>query len=444
MQDPKIIYLTAGAGGMYCGSCMHDNALATALKNAGWDVQLVATYTPIRTDDKDVSVDHVLFGGVNVFLQQKIPLFRYLPEVLDHFLDSPKLIRRLTEKAVNTDPKTLGTLAVSMLKGSTGNQRKEVHRMSKWLSLNKPDVLIFSNILIGGALPELKKRLNIPVLVTLQGDDVFLDSLLPQYKKQCLQLIRKVAAEVDGFIVHSQFYADYISEYLGIPEDKFHVTPLGIDTKPFWNFHEIQHAPPERHADDPFKIGYLARLAPEKGLHHLVDGFIELKKRPGTEHVKLKIAGWQSDQWSDYTDQQWQKLAAADLESDYENCGSPDRRAKLELLKTLDVFSVPTDFLEPKGLYALEALAAGVPVVLPAHGAFPEMIDATGGGILVPPKNPRAWADAIESLIRKPDHRLTLSQQGQQAVHLYRNSASMAASTGEVIRNVLEKRRARV
>ena len=438
MQDPKIIYLTAGAGGMYCGSCMHDNALAMALKDAGWDVQLVATYTPIRTDDTDVSVDHVLFGGVNVYLQQKIPLFRFLPSVLDRFLDNPKLIRRLTEKAVNTDPKTLGSLAVSMLKGATGNQRKEVRRMTKWLSLAKPDVLVFSNILIGGALPELKKRLNVPVLVTLQGDDVFLESLLPQYKKQCLQLIRKVAEEVDGFIVHSKFYADYISEYLGISEDKFHVTPLGIDTAPFWEFQEIHHASPQEHADDSFEIGYLARLAPEKGLHHLVDGFIELKKRPGTERVKLTIAGWQSDQWNDYTSQQWQKLAAAGLESDYKNCGSPDRSAKLELLKTLDVLSVPTEFLEPKGLYALEALAAGVPVVLPAHGAFPEMIDATGGGILVPPKNSHAWADAIERLINRPDDRLTFSQRGQQAVHLYRDSAAMAASTGGVIRNVVE------
>jgi len=434
----KIIYLTAGAGGMFCGSCMHDNALASALKGADWDVQLVSTYTPIRTDEANVSVDHVLFGGLNVYLQQKIPLFRYLPSAIDRFLDSPKLIRRLTASAAGTDPKTLGSLAVSMLKGTNGNQRKEVRRMCKWLTMAKPDVLIFSNILIGGCLPEIKKQLDVPVLVTLQGDDVFLDSLLPKFKQQCVDLIGKVSDSVDGFIVHSNFYADYISNYLGIDRAKFHVTPLGLDVRPFWGSHEVQHDADATPADDPFKIGYLARLAPEKGLHHLVDGFIELKQRPGCAHAKLVIAGWQGDQWNDYTQQQWQKLAAAGLENDWENLGSPDRQSKMELLKDIDVLSVPTEFLEPKGLYALEAMAAGVPVVLPAHGAFPEMIDSTGGGVLVVPKNAQSWAQAMEDLIKRPQHRRVLGQRGQQSVHMNRNSGSMAASTSAVIRKVLD------
>ena len=372
----KIIYLTAGAGGMFCGSCMHDNALATALKGAGWDVQLVSTYTPIRTDDVDVSVDHVLFGGLNVYLQQKIPLFRYLPSAVNRYLDSPKLIRRLTAKAAGTDPKTLGSLAVSMLKGTNGNQRKEVRRMCKWLTLAKPDVLVFSNILIGGCLPEIKRQLDVPVLVTLQGDDVFLDSLLPKFKQQCVDLIGKVADSVDGFIVHSEFYAEYISNYLSIDRAKFHVTPLGLDVGPFVRCHAVKNDAHPQQSSTPFKIGYLARLAPEKGLHHLIDGFIELKQRPAGQHAKLVIAGWQSDQWNDYTEAQWKKLADAGLENDWQNLGSPDQLSKIALLQEIDVLSVPTEFLEPKGLYALEAMAAGVPVVLPAHGAFPEMVDS--------------------------------------------------------------------
>jgi len=135
--------------------------------------------------------------------------------------------------------------------------------------------------------------------VTLQGDDVFLDSLLPKFKQQCVDLIGKVADSVDGFIVHSEFYADYISNYLSIDRAKFHVTPLGLDVRPFWGCNEIQNdTQMPSTADDPFKIGYLARLAPEKGLHHLVDGFILLKQRPGCQHAKLVIAGWQSDQWN--------------------------------------------------------------------------------------------------------------------------------------------------
>ncbi len=435
----KVIYLTSGAGGMFCGSCMHDNALTVGLKGAGWDVQLVSTYTPIRTDEVDVSVDQVLFGGLNVYLQQKIPLFRYLPAIVSRFLDSPKLIRRFTSNAAGADPKTLGPLAVSMLKGIKGNQRTEVLRMIKWLGLAKPDVLVFSNILVGGCIPQIKKELNVPVLVTLQGDDVFLDSLLPKFKQQCIDWIGSIADSVDGFIVHSNFYADYISDYFGIDRSKFHITPLGLDVRPFWSSHEIQNDAGPRPVDAPFNIGYLARLAPEKGLHHLVDGFILLKQRPGCQHAKLLIAGWQSDQWKDYTEAQWKKLAGAGLQDDWQNLGSPEQPAKIELLQNIDVLSVPTGFLEPKGLYALESMAAGTPVVLPAHGVFPEMIDSTGGGVLVAPGSAQSWADAMEDLIKRPEHRRALGQRGQQSVHLNRNSGSMAASTGAVIRKVLEQ-----
>lgn len=418
---------------MFCGSCMHDNALATAMQRSGWDLQLVATYTPIRTDEQDVSVDHVLFGGLNVYLQQKIPLLKYLPAALDRFLDNPALIRRVTQKALNTDPKTLGKLAVSMLKGTDGNQRKEVFQMVKWLELAKPDVLIFTNALIGGCIPELKRQLNVPVIVTLQGDDVFLDSLLPKYRQRCLELIKAHEKFVDAFIVHSEFYRNYMSEYLSIDRAKFFVTPLGLDVDQFYPTLEVK----DKSQRTEFTIGYLARMAPEKGLHNLVDGFIELKRRPGTEHVKLKIAGWQSPQWQEYNDQQWSKLTAAGLDDAYENLGTLDRGGKLSFLDSLDVFSVPTEFLEPKGLYALEAMAAGVPVVAPAHGAFVELLNSTGGGILTEPGSAQAWADAVERLIRDVDLREQLAQRGQQAVHFRRNAVAMATSTGQVVDSVV-------
>src|SRR2546427_5848986 len=84
----KIVYLAAGAANMYCGTCLHDNTLATALRAAGEDVILAPTYTPLRTDEENISDGHVFFGGINVYLQQKSALFRHSPWFLDALLDS--------------------------------------------------------------------------------------------------------------------------------------------------------------------------------------------------------------------------------------------------------------------------------------------------------------------------------------------------------------------
>ncbi|MCS5574995.1 MAG: glycosyltransferase, partial [Pseudomonadales bacterium] len=227
----KIAYLTSGAASMYCGSCLHDNTLARAISNLGVDIQLIPTYTPIRTDEEDQSVDQVFFGGINVYLQQKIFLFRYLPPLLDRFLDLPWLIRKVTSGTSTIDPNKLGALAVSMLKGDRGNQRKEVRRLCRWLSRHhQPDMVTLTNLLIGGCIPAIKKELGVPVVVTLQGDDIFLEELPAPYQKQAIELMQELVLQVDGFLVNSEFYAERMGKLLEIPAEKIHIIPLGLDT----------------------------------------------------------------------------------------------------------------------------------------------------------------------------------------------------------------------
>ncbi len=433
-SPPKVVYLTAGAGGMFCGSCMHDNALSSSLQDYGWDVSLLAAYTPIRTDEHDVSVDHVFFGGINVFLQQKIPLFRYLPPALDRFLDSPKLIRRVTAKAMDTDAKTLGTLAVSMLKGIDGNQRKEVGRICDWLELTRPDMMIFSNVLIGGCIEEIKRRLNIPIVVTLQGDDVFLDSLEEPYRQQALDRIAQIGDHVDLFLVHTNFYRNYISEHLGLEKSKFRIAPLGLKLEDFQPFRELADS---RQQQNQRVIGYLARLAPEKGLHHLVDAFIDLKSNPGFDDVRLKVAGWLSPQNKDYAEGCFDRLRKAGLDDAFEYQGAIEREQKLDFLKSIDVFCVPADFLEPKGIYALEAMAAGVPVVAPDHGAFPEMATETRGIVLFPARNPAALSTALQGLLLDRTGQIQIGQHGQASVFAKRNPLAMAKATVDILQTLL-------
>jgi len=352
---------------MYCGSCMHDNTLVRALIETGMDVQLIPAYTPIRTDEKNISSDRVFFGGINVYLQQKIPFFRHLPGFLDRCLDMPWLIRMLTAKAVETSPAELGGLTVSMLKGTSGFQRKEVLRLCKWLTDHvQPDLLVLTNVLIAGCVPELKRELGIPVIATLQGDDIFLESLPQPYKDRAIAEITQLVGEIDGFICHSRFYAEFMKRYIGVPEEKLHVTPLGIDTSDFQHLLARDSSPTEpihesQEPTSPMTIGYLARQAPEKGLHLLVDAFIELRKRESSKDVRLRIAGWIGSHNQKYIDEQTEKLLLAGLADDYENLGTIDRSGKLAFLESVDIVSVPTTYQEPKGLYALEAMGSGSP-----------------------------------------------------------------------------------
>ena len=433
MTKPKgttVAYITAGAAGMYCGSCMHDNTLARALTRLEVDVQLVPVYTPIRTDEEDVSIDQVFFGGVNVFLEQVVPLYRYLPARLSRVLDRPWLIRWATSRATSTNARTLGALTVSMLKGTQGRQRSEVNKLCSWLAAAvKPQLLCFSNFLIAGCVPQLKAALDVPVLVTLQGDDIFLDSLPEPYRQQSFAELQRLVQYVDGFLVHSNFYAEYMQEYLGISASKLFRVPLGIDLEGFSAAEESASRPPT--------IGYLARLAPEKGLHHLVDAFIELRSRERTKDVRLRIAGWLGANHQTYANEQFAKLKSAGHGDAFEYTGSVDRSGKVEFLRQLDVLSVPTVYREPKGLFVLEALAAGVPVVQPSHGAFPELLERLGGGRLVAPNDPLKLADQLEELLADQSLRRQLSQQGRQRVHEGSNAEAMARATWETFQGFL-------
>ncbi len=427
-----IAYLTSGAGGMICGSCLHDNTLARALIRRGLDVQLIPTYTAIRTDEEDVSSSSVFYGGVNVFLSQSVPLYRHLPSFLTRWLDHPGLIRWATKRASATSAASLGALTVSMLRGVDGNQYRELEQLCGWLRDLRPRLVVFSNALIAGCIPRLKDQLNVPVLVTLQGDDIFLDSLPAPYRQQSLEALRRLVPYIDGFLVNSQFYAERMGSMLEIPPAQLAIVPLGLDVTGFPAPSETATVSADTEGSRPPTIGYLARLAPEKGFHLLVDAFLELRRRGTVPGLRLHAAGWQGPQHAEYYQQQLTKLRAAGCENAFHYAGTVSRQQKIEFLRGLDVFSVPTTYEEPKGLFVLEALAAGVPVVQPDHGAFPELLLATGGGRLVPPNDPLALATGLEELLLNPEDRRELSRDGQRNLHARFNADAMAAAAWDV------------
>lgn len=399
---------------MYCGSCMHDNSLAKAMRVQGVDCVLQPVYTPIRTDGDSIASQQVFFGGIHIYLLQQMPWLRWVPASIRRTLDWAPLLRIATRRTHDTDAEKLGELAISMLKGTDGRQSDEVHRLVDWLADEmRPDAILFSNLLIGGALPSIRKRLpSTRLVVLLQGDDIFIDHLPGDARDEAIRLCRRLVPHIDRFVVHSNFYADKMETMLEIPRDKIVITPLSIDLEPF---HNLATGSEEKSTSD-FRLGYLARIAPEKGLHRLVDTFIRLASQSSHDDMTLHVAGWLGEGNQRYLQEQQRKIADAALSHRFAYHGSPNLDEKIAFLRTLDLLSVPTDYEEPKGLFVLESLAAGVPVVQPNHGAFAELIEATGGGLVVQPDCVDALCDAIQRLKADSDLRTKLGSEGSSRV----------------------------
>lgn len=433
---PVVAYLTAGGAGMFCGSCMRDNSLVAALAELDCEPLLIPLYTPIRTDEENVTIDRVFFGGVNVYLQQKSGLFRWLPRFLDGWLSSPWLLNRVATNSVSVDARTLGDLTLSMVRGEEGRQRKEIARLVDWLKKEvHPDLVVLSNVLIAGSVPALKRELGVPVLATLQGDDVFWDGLPESHREACLAEIRKLCRQIDGFITFSNYYADFMATMLAAPRSKFHLTPLGVSPSP-----SVKE--PAKEARPP-RIGFFARITPAKGFDRAVDAWLALRRRPDAPPAQFWAGGYLGESDRAYFNQQRERIKAAGLDGDFHYIGAPDERdEKFAFLRTLDVFSVPAAYREPKGIYVLEALACGVPVVQPDHGAFSEMVPASGGGMLVPPGDAEALADAWLRLLNEPELRKRLGDAGRRWVLETMSPQKTAEATLEVFRKFLPSKMA--
>ena len=431
----RIAYIAAGAADMYCGSCLHDNALASALQKMGHDAVLIPTYTPLRTDGPAVSIDRVFFGALNVYLEQKAAAFRHTPGILHRLLDRPGLIRRAARLGASTDPTELGDLTYSILQGEEGFQAKELEKLVAWLRDDlKPDVVHLTNSMFAGFARELKRELGVPVVCSLQGEDLFLDQLREPWKTRVRDLLCERARDIDAFQVNSAWYAGTMAEYLGgIDPQRMFVVPLGLRL--------TGHGDVQRESQDgPLTIGYLARICPEKGLHVLVEAFRLLAERhPG--QVRLRVAGYLGARDRQYLEELEARIASWGLAGSYERVGEVDRDEKIRFLQSLDVLSVPTTYRDPKGLFVLEALANGVPVVQPRHGAFPEMIEATGGGLLVEPDSPEDLARGLEELLRDPALRRELGQRGRDAVYARFDDRTEAEATVRVYEAVLRERK---
>lgn len=422
----KIVYLTAGTGNFYCGSCLRDHSLALSLREMGHDVVIMPLYLPLVTEDQDQGDTPIFLGGINTYLQQKFRIFRKTPRWLDRLFDSKPMLRLAARFSGMTKPKDLGEITLATLSGVDGPQTKEFQRVLDWMKAHgKPDVVCLSNALLTGFAEPIKTQLNIPVVCSLQGEDTFIDKFPEPYNTKAWQVLADQTAFVDAYVAVSTYHGKVMGKRMQIPQEKLRVVPNGIDLDGFEATQKKTGGPPT--------IGYLAALIPAKGLETLIDAFIHLHQSKRFPDLRLKIAGSSVPGTEGFVEAMKQKLAAAGCDDAYQLATNISREEKLAFFEDLDVFSVPATYGESFGLYVLEALASGVPVVQPDHAAFPEILAKTGGGLLCKADDVEDLANQWAQLLNDRQAAATLGKEGRASVFENYTAARMAESFFQVL-----------
>lgn len=424
----RILQITAGTGSFHCGNCVRDNALVRALRAQGHDAVILPLYLPIIAEGENMAEGlPIFFGGVNVYLQQTIPLFRYTPRWFDKLFDSRSILESAAKKAGMTKAKDLGPLTLSTLQGEEGNQKKEVDRLIEWLKTQpKPDVVCLSNALLIGLGRRIRNEIGSAVFCTLQGEDGFLDAMVEPYKEQCWNTLIERANDIDGFIPVSRYYGDVMRERMQLPPEKVFVVPNGISLEGY-----REPAFPESPT-----LGYFARQIPDKGLHTLVEAFILLKKKPEFKPLKLRVAGTMMLGDDIFVDEQKKKLADAGLLADAEFLPNLDRSEKVDFFHSISLLSVPAWYGEAFGLYVIEAMAAGVPAVQPRHAGFVELLEDTQGGLLYEGEGAESLAQAIEPLLLDENRLREFGVRGREAVFQRYSIERMARDVADAFQTV--------
>ena len=349
-------------------------------------------YLPILLDADGLDNDAgVFFGGVNVFLQQRLGLFRNTPRWFDKILDSSWMLRRAAKREGSTRARDLAPMTYSMLQGRDGRQRKELHRFIEWLrSEPKPDLVHISNALLLGVAGEIRESLNVPIVCSLQDEDTWVDAMDPVWRERCWNIIAEKARDVDLFIAVSKWYAGKMSQRARIPIERMRVVPLGTECDAL--------GPAPLDADPPV-LGFLSRIHADLGFTELVDAFIELKKHPRLATLKLRATGGVTSGDRGFVDRIMQKARAAGVDQDIEIVEDFGKSARQAFIRSLTVLSAPAPQGEAFGLFIVERVRAAC-LSCSRRGAFREVVEMTGGGIVYDP--PTNGAGRIEKSLARP------------------------------------------
>ena len=386
----RVAYIAAGAGGMYCGACAHDQLIVRELRRSGVDVLMVPLYTPLRWDDDALEHDRVFLGGVSTWMRQATPLLRPVIWTLRPILDSQLVLKAISRIAIQTDARKLGPMTVSMLQGIDGPHAQEMQRLCAHLAREfHPQIVHLSNTLLSGLARPIREALSCAVVANVQGEEHFLAALPQPHRDKAIAVLCQNLRHVQRLIRPTWAGIEGILNLTDRPREDFAIVPPAVDTGS-----AIRLPRP----NSPIVIGYLSAIRPEKGLDLLIDA---VRRVAGTVDfpIQFRIAG-------QVLDVAWWKSLRHKLLNMPENVkctyvGELPRGAKMAFLRACHIFCLPSRLAECRAMAALEAMACGCAVIGPNDGIFTELL-ADGAGRQFETGNLPSLAAAIDTLIRDP------------------------------------------
>jgi len=430
----NIVYLITGSGGsFYCGNCFRDMLYIKAIRKVpGINVTAIPLYLPPDGSDIDTDFDkHVFFGAISMYLREKIPFFRKMPAFLDKVFDASPMLKIAARQAGTTRTEGLENLTLNMIKGDNAMREQEVDRLVTYLLKDsKPDAIHLSNALIIGLASQLKKRLNVRIICSLQNEDDWIDEMVEPYRYRAWKMIAEEAVHVDAFISPSKYYKDLFITKTGVSGSNIHVVPSGIESQEDHPASVNKHSP---------SIGYYCRVSYQNGFDKLVDAFINIKTNDKIAGLTLHVCGGFTSDDKPFIKDQIKKITDHGFKSFVKIYPEFQGSSKQEFFRNIDIMSVPVRKYDAYGLYILEANAAGVPVVQPATGAFPEILDKTGGGIIYYPDNEEELTASLIKLLNDNSLIRSLGKTGQIKVKEELTLEKMSEGLSKVYNVIINK-----
>ena len=407
----KIVYLITGSGGsFYCGNCYRDMIYLRAIRKVkGISASAIPLYLPPDETNIESGLDkNVFFGAISMYLREKVPFLRKMPSFLDKLFDSAPMLRMAARRAGTTRTEGLEEMTLNMIKGEDAFPEQELQRLVNYLTSDGlPDIIHLSNALIIGLARQIKKKLDVKIVCSLLNEDDWINEMAEPYQTKAWKLISREATNVDAFLTPSVYYKDFFLSKTGISGHNFHVIPLGLDPGELTKIEKKDNYP---------SVGYYCRINSQNGFDKLVDAFIQLKSSNNLPGLTLHVSGGYTGDDKPFISEQIRKIKASGFKSFIRIYPEFQGNSKLEFFSNIDVMSVPVRKHDGYGLYILEANAAGVPVVQPATGAFPEIIRRTNGGITYSPDNVAELSAGLLELLKDNDKRSSLGKEGKENV----------------------------